>query len=80
MMDPMAFATPQQKAQLASMQSQTRKIKYVVHTEDDRNVIEIRLETGDPEAAQLLPQLREAIVNTSVQMLYQMFQMEGERV
>lgn len=80
MMDPMALATPQQKAQLAAMQPMTSKIRYVVHTDDERNVVEIRLETRDPEAAALLPHLREAIVNTSVQMLYQMFHMEGERV
>ena len=76
--NPMAFATAQQKEQLANMQQFTKKMKYVVHTED--NKVEVRLETDDDQAMQLIPQLQEGIVGSVTQMLYQMFAMEGERV
>jgi hypothetical protein len=42
--------------------------------------VEITLKTDDPMAAQLIPQIREGIVDSATQMLYQMFAMEGERV
>lgn len=80
MIDPMALATPQQREQMAKMQQFTQKIKYVVHTEDKENRVEVSLKTDDPEAAQLLPQIREGIVESVTQMLYQMFAMTGERV
>jgi len=78
--NPMAFATAQQREQLMRMQTLTQRIRYVVHTEDDENRVEFTLKTDDPEAAQLLPQLREGIVASVTQMLYQMFAMSGERV
>jgi len=76
--NPMAIATPQQKEQLAKMQQFTKKIRYSVHTEDNR--VEVTLNTDDAEAMQLLPQLVEGIVTSTTQMLYTMFSMEGERV
>ena len=76
--NPMAFATPQQREELAKMQQFTKRIKYRIHTEDNR--VEISLNTDDAEAMQLLPQLQEGIVTSVTQMLYQMFDMEGERV
>ena len=76
--NPLAFATPQQREQLAKMQVFTKKIKYVVHTEDSRVII--TLNTDDSEAMQLLPQLQEGIVDSVTQMLYTMFAMEGKRV
>ena len=76
--NPMAFATQQQKDQLAKMQQFTRSVKYVIHTEENR--VEIALETEDSEAAQLIPQLKEGIVGSVSQMLYQLFDMKGERV
>jgi hypothetical protein len=76
----MAFATPQQREQLARMQVLSKKIRYIVHTEDKENRVEIILKTDDPEAAKLLPQIREGLVDSSTQMLYQMFAMQGERV
>ena len=78
--NPMAFATPQQREQLEKMQGLTQKIKYIIHTEDSENRLEVTLETDDPEAVKLLPQLREAMVNSLTQMLYQFFAMNGERV
>jgi hypothetical protein len=78
MFNPMAFATPQQKEQLAKMQQFTRNVKYVVHTEDNR--VEVTLKTDDDQAMQLLPQIQEGIVSSVTQMLYIMFAMEGERV
>ena len=76
--NPMSFATPQQKEQLARMQQLTKVIRYVVHTEDTR--VEVSLNTEDAEAAQLVSQIQEGIVTSITQMLYQMFAMEGERV
>ena len=79
-LNPMAFATPQQREQLAKMQQFTKNVKYTVHTEDSENRVEITLKTDDPQANQLLPQIIEGIVNSTTQMLYQLFAMEGERV
>lgn len=76
--NPLTMATPQQREQLAKMQVFTKKIKYVVHTEDNR--VEVTLNTDDAEAMQLLPQLQEGIVSSVTQMLYTMFAMEGSRV
>lgn len=78
MFNPMAFATPQQRQQLAQMQVLTKKIRYSVHTQDNR--VEVTLNTDDPEAMQLIPQIHEGIVSSVTQMLYMMFAMEGERV
>ncbi len=78
MFNPIAFATPQQREQLVQAQQFTKKIKYVVRTEGNR--IEFSLITDDKEAAQLLPQIQEGIVNSVTQMLYTMFAMSGERV
>ena len=78
MFNPMAFATAQQQEQLAKMQVFTKRMHYVIHTQDNR--VEVTLNTDDAEAMQLLPQLQEGIVTSVTQMLYQMFAMEGERV
>ncbi len=77
-LNPMALATPQQREQLAKMQQFTRKIKYIVHTDDER--VEVSLKTDDPESANLIPQIQEGIVSSVTQMLYTMFDMTGERV
>ena len=74
----LAFATPQQREQLAKMQQFTEKIKYIVHTDDSG--VEISLQTDDLEAAKLIPQIQEGIVSSVTQMLYTMFTMTGERV
>ena len=80
MFNPMAFATPKQREEMMKMQVLSQKIKYIVHTEDSENCVEVTLKTDDPEAAQLLPQITEGIVTSVTQMLYQMFAMNGERV
>jgi len=76
--NPMAFATPQQREQLARMQELTRNISYIIHTEN--NLVEFTIKTDDPEAAKIIPQLQEGIITSVTQMLYQLFSMEGERV
>jgi hypothetical protein len=76
--NPAAFATPQQLEQLARMQKFTEKIKYIVHTDDGR--VEFSLQSDDPEAARLIPQIQEGIVSSVTQMLYAIFAMRGERV
>ena len=74
------LATPEQREKLAQMQQVTKNIRYVVHTDDAANRVEITLQTDDPVAAQLIPQIREGIVDSATQMLYQMFAMAGERI
>lgn len=76
--NPLAFATPQQREQMAKMQQFTKKIKYIVHTDDGR--VEVSLKADDPESANLIPQIQEGIVSSVTQMLYTMFDMTGERV
>jgi len=78
--NPLAMATPQQREQLAKVQQFSKNIKYIVHTEDSENRVEFTLKTDDPQAAELLPQLREGIVASVSQMLYTLYAMEGERV
>jgi len=80
MFNPMAFATPKQREDLAKIQVLTQRIKYVVHTEDNEHRVEVSLKTDDSEAIQMLPQITEGIVASVTQMLYQMFGMTGERV
>ena len=79
-LNPLAFATPQQREQLARMQELSKRIKYIVHTDDAQNRIQITLKTDDPESTQLIPQILEAMVGSTTQTLYQLFAMEGERV
>jgi len=76
--NPMAFATPQQRQELAKFQQFTKDVRATIHTEDNR--VEITLETDNPQAAQLIPQLQEGIVTSVSQMLYTMFAVEGRRV
>ena len=76
--NPLAFATPEQREDLANMQQFTGKIKYIVHTDAAR--VEFTLKTDDPEAAQLIPKIQEGIVSSVTQMLYAMFAMSGERI
>jgi len=78
--NPLAMATPQQREQIAKMQVFSKNIKYIIHTDDNENRLEVSLKTDDPQAAQLLPQIREGIVDSVTQMLYQMFAMTGERI
>lgn len=79
MIDPMAFASPQQRQKLAEMQEVTRHITYIVHTEDEANRVEVTLESDDPQAISVIPQIREAVVDSITQTLYTMFAMSGKR-
>jgi len=76
--NPMAFASPKQREELAKMQVFTQKIRCTIHT--DGNRIEMTLNTDDTEAMTLIPQLVEGIVASTTQMLYTMFAVTGERV
>lgn len=76
----MVMFTPQQQAELLKMQQFTKNVKYIVHTDDSENRVEVSLKTDDPQAAELLPQIREGIVSSVTQMLYTMFAMQGDRV
>ncbi len=78
--NPLAMATPQQREQIAKMQVFSKNIRYIIHTDDNESRVEVSLKTDDPQAAQLLPQIREGIVDSVTQMLYQMFAMTGERI
>lgn len=77
-MNPMMFANPQQRENIENMQKLSGKIKYIVHT--DNNRVEFLLTTEDAEAAKLIPRIEEGIVVSVTQMLYTMFAMNGERV
>jgi len=76
--NPLVTATPQQREELAKAQQFTKHIKYIVHT--DGNGAEFTLQTDDPQAALLIPQLLEGIVLSVTQMLYTLYAMEGERI
>jgi hypothetical protein len=78
--NPLLGLNPQQQQQFIKMQEYTKKIHYIIHTEDSENRVEVSLVTEDPEAAQLLSQIKETIVNGITQTLYQFFGMSGERV
>jgi len=80
MFDFMAMANPHQREQILKAQQVGRNIKYVIHTDDQKNRIEITFKTDDPEASQLLPQISEGMVAAVTQLLFQMFAMSGERV
>lgn len=60
------------------MQSITSKIKAEVST--DNNEVKVRLETSDTEANELMPQVREAVVKSVAQCLYQFFGIQGKRL
>ena len=79
-MNPFAFMTPKQHQEMLKMQEFTKKIRYVIHTDGKANSLEVHLESDDPEAAKLIPQILEGLFKTTAQGLYQMFGMEGKRV
>jgi len=79
-MNPFTFLSPKQQQEMLKMQQYTKKIHYVIHTDGKANSLEVRLESDDPEAAQLIPQILEGLFKTTAQGLYQMFGMEGKRV
>ena len=80
MFDPTALRNPQQTEMLAMLQHFTRNIKYVIHTDDDQNRIEVTLSTDSKDCAQLIPQLRELFILMVIRTFYHMFAMKGERV
>lgn len=77
-MNPLAFLTPQQQEALKRIQAVSQNISAQIKTSD--NQLQVWLKTDDPEAAQLLPQIQEALVNSIAGTLYQMFNISGERV
>ena len=46
--NPLAFATPKQREELEKMQQFTKNVRYIVHTEDSENRVEVPLQTDDP--------------------------------
>ncbi len=79
-MNPFSFLSPKQYQDMLKMQQFTKKIRYVVHTDGASNSLEVKLESDDPEAAQLIPQILEGLLKSTANGLYQMFGMEGKRV
>lgn len=78
MVNPLAFLSPQQQEMLKKIQAVSQHIKAQIKTSD--NELQVSLKTENPEAVQLVPQIQEALVNSIAQTLYQMFNIEGERV
>jgi hypothetical protein len=78
MMNPMAFMSPQQQEMLRKIQAVSQNISAQIKTSD--NQLQLWLETDDPEAAKLMPQIQELLVNSIASSLYQMFNISGERV
>lgn len=77
-MNPMAFMTPQQQETLKKIQEVSKNISAQIKTSD--NQLQVWLKTDDPEAAKILPQIEEALVNSIAGTLYQMFAISGERI
>lgn len=77
-MNQMAFMTPQQQEMLKKVQAVSKNISAQIKTSD--NEIRIWLNTDNPEAAQLLPQIQEGLVNSMANTLYQMFGISGTRI
>ena len=77
-MNPLAFLTPQQQETLKKIQAVSQHINAQIKSSD--NELQVSLKTENPEAAQLVPQIQEALVNSIAQTLYQMFNITGERV
>lgn len=77
-MNPMAFMTPQQQETLKKVQAISKYISAQIKTQD--NEIHVLLKTDNPEAAQILPQIQEGLVNSIANSLYQMFNISGKRV
>lgn len=78
MVNPLAFLSPQQQEVLEKIQAISQNINAQIKTSD--NEVQISLKTDNPEAAQLVPQIQEALVNSIAQTLYQMFNITGKRV
>ena len=76
----MGMANSEQREQILKAQEVGRNIKYVIHTDDDENRIEITFNTDDPEAVEFLAQVSEGMVTAITQLLFQMFAMSGERI
>lgn len=77
-MNPMAFMTPQQQEMLKKVQLVSKNISAQIKTSG--NEIHVWLNTDNPEAAQLLPQIQEGLVNSIANTLYQMFNIAGTRI
>ena len=77
-MNPMAFMTPQQQEMLKKVQAISKDISAQIKTSD--NEIHVLLNTDNPDAAQLIPQIQEGLVNSLASTLYQMFNISGKRV
>jgi len=77
-MNPLAFLTPQQQEVLQRIQAVSKNINAEIRTSD--NQLQVWLKTDNPEAAPLVPQIQEALVNSIANTLYQMFNITGQRV
>jgi len=78
MVNPLSFLNPQQQEVLKRVQLVSQNINTQIRIVD--NEVRVSLKTDDPEAAQLLPQIQEALVNSIANTLYQMFNISGERL
>lgn len=78
MINPFSFLNPNQLDTLQRVQQVSRNIKVEITTSDRE--LGLQFVTEDPEAAQLIPQIQEALVTSIANTLYQMFNISGRRV
>jgi len=78
MINPMSMLSPKQAEQITAIQTVSHKIQAEIATTD--NGMTLRLLTEDPEAAKLIPQIRELVVNGCATSLYQFFNITGKMV
>ena len=76
MTNQLVFLSPEQQEMLKRVKSVSQKITARVKTGE--NGLELELNTDDPEASQVIPQIREALVSCVAATLYQMFAIGGE--
>ena len=72
----LAFLSLQQQEMLKRVQAVSQKITARVKTGE--NGLEVELNTDDPEASQLIPQIQETLVSCIAGTLYQTFAIGGE--
>ena len=78
MTNQLVFLSPEQQEMLKRVKSVSQKITARVKTGE--NGLELELNTDDPEASQLIPQIRGALVSYIAGTLYRAFLIGGEVV
>ena len=78
MINPFSLLNPNQMDTLQKIQQVSRNIKVEMATSDRE--LSLKFVTDDPQAAELIPSIQEALVTSIANTLYQMFNIGGKRV